>query len=247
MQLLERGVSAKLLKGQFDAVKAMEGNNVAGQIERYKQMYNLNYTGATQVWKMSQNRTDWDNIENEIKGMQTKPEYQSDSQRLQDVMTKIDTSLVRIGAIKFDQMEIPKLNEVLNEVSAIRRAIAPTESESQFTDNPFIDQTTYNEYSIANYRNRHGEDRGEQIREQYMDVFNGYGIEVGSEADRKEGEFRREFARLSSMGVGATPGVDVQEYQILMDMLAELRRANGRNPINYEESPSNITIIFPPE
>jgi hypothetical protein len=42
MQLLERGVSADLLKGQWEAVKHLEGNNVAAMIERCKAMYGLN-------------------------------------------------------------------------------------------------------------------------------------------------------------------------------------------------------------
>ena len=113
MQLLERGVSKELLKGQFEAVRSLEGGNTAGQIERFKQMYNLNYTGAAQVWEMSERaasgKIDWDQAERDIKKFQKDPNYQSDSQRLQDVLTRIDTSLVNMGSIKFDEMEIPRL------------------------------------------------------------------------------------------------------------------------------------------
>ena len=108
MQLLERGVTADLLKHQFAAVNRLEGNNTAGAIERYRQMYNLNYTGAAQVWKMQQAYLDDPgqfNAEKQaahIKGLQEDPEYQSDSTRLQNVLTKLDTSLVNLGKSAFN-------------------------------------------------------------------------------------------------------------------------------------------------
>ena len=124
MMLLERGVSADLLKGQFNAVRDMEGNNPAGQIERFMKMYNLSYTGGKAVYDMalkSANWTDadWKKAEKDIKEFQVTPGMESDSQNLQDIMTKINTSLVNIGKIKFDSMEIPKLTDIAGDVHNI--------------------------------------------------------------------------------------------------------------------------------
>jgi hypothetical protein len=113
MQLIERGVSADMLKGQFEAVNRLEGDNTAGIIERFKSMYGLNYTGATQVWAMMRNAKDANGnfnfnareYERQIKEMQTKPGYASDSALLQTAINKMTDNLVNIGKFKFDSTE----------------------------------------------------------------------------------------------------------------------------------------------
>jgi hypothetical protein len=108
MQILERGVTAELLKHQFESVNKLEGNNAAGAIERYRQMYNLNYTGAAQVWKMQgaylndPGKFSAEEQADTIKRFQEDPEYQSDSTRLQNVLTRLDTSLVNLGKSAFN-------------------------------------------------------------------------------------------------------------------------------------------------
>jgi len=124
MQILERGVSAELLKGQFESVRNLEGDNKAAQIERFRQMYNLNYTGAAQVLKMSEGSegwtdADWKKAEKDIKEFQTTPGMKSDSQLLQDVMTDINTTLVNIGKIKFDEFEMKELPRIADDVHGI--------------------------------------------------------------------------------------------------------------------------------
>ena len=124
MQLLEKGVNKDLLKGQFDAVFSMErgiagdmnSGNRAGMIERFIKMYNLNYTGGTQIWDMMRNSAnwtekDWEEAEGKIKGFQIDPDMRSDSQRLQDVLTNLEKPLAEIGKLNFDKLEMPKLTE----------------------------------------------------------------------------------------------------------------------------------------
>jgi len=116
MQLLERGVSADLLKGQWSAVRQLDGNNTAAMIERFKTMYGLNYTGASQVWAMSRDSADWSDekwkeAEQKIKEFQENPDYKSDSQILQDIYNKINDAVVDIGKIKLDQVEMKILDE----------------------------------------------------------------------------------------------------------------------------------------
>ena len=56
----------------------MEGNNTAGAIERFRQMYNLNYTGAKQVYDMyekSRNgEVDWNAFYKAVSGITQKTE-----------------------------------------------------------------------------------------------------------------------------------------------------------------------------
>ena len=134
MQLLERGVSAELLKGQFAAVSRLEGNNTAGIIERFKSMYGLNYRGATEVWGMYERGFDketgkWkagfseEDFIKQIKDMTTKPGYASDSALLQDGLNKMANNLANIGKIHFDETEMNLLKTQADHVAAIRGAV----------------------------------------------------------------------------------------------------------------------------
>jgi hypothetical protein len=113
MTMLERGVSPNLLKGQFEAVSRLEGDNAAGIIERFKSMYGLNYNGARDVWAMMRGARDGDgnfnfNAEkfaNQIKEMQKKPEFQSDSAKLQTALNKMTDNLANVGKFHFDDTE----------------------------------------------------------------------------------------------------------------------------------------------
>jgi hypothetical protein len=127
MQLLERGVSADLLKGQFEAVNRLEGDNTAGIIERFMRMYGLNYTGASQVWGMMRDARG-DNgeytfnaqeYERQIKALQTDPKYISDSEKLTTAINRMTENLVSIGKIKFDETEFPTLQRQAADVAAI--------------------------------------------------------------------------------------------------------------------------------
>jgi hypothetical protein len=129
MQLLERGVSADLLRGQFEAVSRLEGNNTAGIIERFMQMYGLNYTGGAQVWAMMERGRDSETgeftfnaaqYEKDIRALRENPKYQSDSEKLQNTLNTLNNSLVNIGKIKFDLTEYPILIKQAQDVELIR-------------------------------------------------------------------------------------------------------------------------------
>jgi hypothetical protein len=129
MQILERGLSPELLKGQFEAVKRLEGGeNRAGIIERFKTMFGLNYTGATDVWAMMNNaETDKDgnltfdgkDIVGIIEKMKIDPRYQSDSEKWQTAMNKYTDALVNVGKFKFDDTQWSTLQEQAAHVAAI--------------------------------------------------------------------------------------------------------------------------------
>jgi len=127
MTLLERGVSADMLKGQWAAVRRLEGDNNAAMIERFKTMYGLNYTGAKQVWAMSHNawdsRTgDWkegfnaEEYEKKIKEMQETSGYRSDSSILQDLLNTVKNDGIKIGKIEFNNTELPAIKDAAKEI-----------------------------------------------------------------------------------------------------------------------------------
>ena len=123
MQLLEQGVSGDMLEGQFESVSRLEGNNVAGIIERFKKMYGLNYTGAAQVYGMMDNMGkpgfSADEIAKTIEDMKTDPKYQSDSEKLQTAINKMSDNLVNIGQFRFNDTEWGMLESQAADVAAI--------------------------------------------------------------------------------------------------------------------------------
>jgi hypothetical protein len=126
MQLLERGVSADLLKGQWEMVKRLEGDNVAGMIERFKAMYGLNYTGASQVWAMSRNSAnwsedDWQKAELDIRRFQETPGMKSDSATLADILNDLREKGIQIGQIEFFKTELPALRGAMKDLETAYR------------------------------------------------------------------------------------------------------------------------------
>jgi hypothetical protein len=123
MITLERGLRPELLGAQMQAVQEMEGTgNRAGQIERYRNMFGLNYTGATKIWEMSQNADFIENPERysrEIEDIRTTVYYKSDAQILQDAITKITTEGINIGKLTFEKVEMPYLKEATEEMRKI--------------------------------------------------------------------------------------------------------------------------------
>jgi flagellin-specific chaperone FliS len=115
MQILEYGLDPKLLKGQFEAVGRLENGNVAGMIERFKNLYGLNYTGAAQVYGMMGNMGkegfSEDEIVEKIKKLQETPGMRSDSALLSDTLNSLRNDGIKIGQLEFDNTEIKLLRE----------------------------------------------------------------------------------------------------------------------------------------
>jgi hypothetical protein len=170
MQLLERGLDSKLLGKQFEAVRNISGGDTADMIERFRNMYGLNYTGAAQVWGMAE---EWrkdpskytpETIKKEIEAMQTNPGYASDSALLNNIMNKVADTLANIGQIKFEQTELDILRnqadnvkEILEELRSGRPPTRETEADlpgkardyfvtSEVSEDPWFNkfQTAYN-------------------------------------------------------------------------------------------------------
>lgn len=120
-----------MLKGQFDAVKRLEGDNPAGIIERFKTMFGLNYHGAASVYNMMKNADedkngnllyDGKSITDIIEGYKIDPKMASDSVLLQDTLNKINNTLVSIGGLEVGK-EIEILNKTQRDVEAIKNKI----------------------------------------------------------------------------------------------------------------------------
>jgi hypothetical protein len=171
MITLERGMRPELLGEQMRAVREMDGEgNKAGQIERYRTMFGLNYTGASKVWEMSKNEDFIKNPERysrEIEDIRTKAEYKSDAQKLQDAITKLTTEGINVGHITFDKVEMPYLKEATEEMQKIHEDLLRKYEEQAVpmlnSHNPsYIRQTINNEDLV-----RSNLSQAKQILEKY--------------------------------------------------------------------------------
>ena len=100
MIFMEQGVTPELLAEQRKAVEKVAGkDNKQEQIELYKNMYKLNYTGATQVYEMLQNLNpeNKEEISKKIKDMQSEPKYLSDQKALLSTNEKIRYDVANLG------------------------------------------------------------------------------------------------------------------------------------------------------
>ena len=124
MRLVERGNDPKMFGEIARQVKAAEGDNVAGQIEQFKAIFGMNYTGATQVYEMAQKIGKDDYTEKDfaadIEKMKGSGQYDSEETKKQELINKIQTSVAQIHEKDFvetlrklDALAVEKGNELL--------------------------------------------------------------------------------------------------------------------------------------
>jgi len=144
LQLLGRGLSPALLKGQFEAIDRIEGkDNTAGQIERIKTMFGLNDRGAVEVWGMKRAAMDEEgnynfdagDYYNKIKEYRETPGFASDSQLLQDQLNIMNQTLVAIGSKHFPE-ELRLLGQAQSDVAAILAELTGKKRTEPLTAKP---------------------------------------------------------------------------------------------------------------
>ncbi|GHT83726.1 hypothetical protein FACS1894137_05640 [Spirochaetia bacterium] len=124
MQLMEQGMkSPTMLRDLMKSVQGIEGaGNTAGQIERYQNMFNMNYSRAAKLWKMSTKddfMKDPESFKAEVEEIQTNPEYQSDSTVLQNILNTLTETGIKNGKLAFDKVEIEHLNDAVEQMKLI--------------------------------------------------------------------------------------------------------------------------------
>ena len=106
MLLTEQGTNPQMFTEIAKSVQALEGKgNVAGQVERFKDIFKLNYQGAVDVYNMFQElqngkMTEAD-FQKQIASMQKDAAYQSDDTKRQNAITNIETNVALMAKSKF--------------------------------------------------------------------------------------------------------------------------------------------------
>lgn len=124
MMLLEQGLNAK----NFGAIMGVIGESTdskEGQIERIRQMFGLNYTGASRLLQLDPKKFEGNEaaFEAELKRIQNDPEMQNNETRNQKALNEIKAAVVNVGEGLAD-MKIAGLDMIAGDVNKIATFIA---------------------------------------------------------------------------------------------------------------------------
>ena len=105
MLLMEQGNNPEMFGAIAASVEAMEGNNYTAKIERYKDIFKLNYHGAADVAAMAERigkdgYTEKD-FADAISAMQQDKQYQSEEVKWQNNINEIDKNVALMAQSKF--------------------------------------------------------------------------------------------------------------------------------------------------
>ena len=104
--LMEQGNNPEMFTEIAKSVQALEGKgNRAGQVERFKDIFKLNYHGAIDVYNMFQElqagKMSAKTFQKNIESMKKDAAYQSDDTKRQNAITNIETSVALMAKSKF--------------------------------------------------------------------------------------------------------------------------------------------------
>ena len=106
MLLMEQGNNPEMFTEIAKSVQDLEGKgNIAGQIERFKDIFKLNYHGSRDVYNMFQEFQDGKmtatTFQKKIESMKKDAAYQSDDTKRQNAITNIEASVALMAKSKF--------------------------------------------------------------------------------------------------------------------------------------------------
>jgi len=115
MRILERGVSADMLKGIFSEVGKLD-SSPDEIISRFKNMFNTTYTEAADIYTMYQNsgnytESDWKKIADQVTNMNVDHKAESDRTKLQDNVNIVKENIVKIGS-KMADIKVGALSHI---------------------------------------------------------------------------------------------------------------------------------------
>lgn len=118
MLLMEKGTNPAMFAEVAKSIQDIEGENIAGQIERYKDVYKLNYAGAVDVYnmalKMRNGNMTEETFSEAISAMQQDKQYQSEEVKWQNNINEIDKNVALMAQSKFWE-NLNKLESIAEE------------------------------------------------------------------------------------------------------------------------------------
>lgn len=106
MLLMEQGTNPEMFGNIVDSIKALEGDNVTGQVEQFRKAFKLNYAGAIDIYNMTKDldagSLTKEQFQKRVVSMQTDANYMSDEQKKQQMANDIHAIATKIGKGAFD-------------------------------------------------------------------------------------------------------------------------------------------------
>lgn len=115
MRILEKGVSADMLKGIFEDVGKLD-SSPDEIISRFKNMFNTTYTEAADIYTMFKNSAnfseeDWKKYSKQVNEMNVDHKAESDRTKLQDNVNIVKENVVKIGS-KMADIKVGALSHI---------------------------------------------------------------------------------------------------------------------------------------
>ena len=128
MMLLEQGLNPQNFGSIMSSLIDVEGKeNVTGQIERLREMFGLNYTGASRLLKLYQDNGG--NVdESKIKNVMQAPENQNAETKWQKSVNQIAESIQKMGQPVF-KVELGAMSGIASDVSRIANFLIKPDEE----------------------------------------------------------------------------------------------------------------------
>ena len=145
MLLMEQGNNPEMFTEIAKSVQDLEGKgNIAGQIERFKDIFKLNYHGSRDVYNMFQEFQDGKmtatTFQKKIESMKKDAAYQSDDTKRQNAITNIEASVALMAKSKFWEA-----TDYLSKMSVKKEIKAETGKASFKFSKKFFDEENLDE------------------------------------------------------------------------------------------------------
>ena len=177
MMLLEQGLNAKNFGAIMGAI-SKSTDSKEGQIERIRQMFGVNYTGASRILQLDRNAFKDDaSFEAELKRIQNDPEMQNNETRNQKALNDIKAAVVSFGE-GLANLKISGMESISRSVSNIERWLGTdykNRADTQEAEN-IMDSLDDKKMSIVTSNMKYYGDKKEGVnRLKALAAWNGFG------------------------------------------------------------------------
>jgi len=232
MRYMERGFDPKLFMKQMEMIESLDSGNVAGQIERMRSMYGLNYQGATQLYDMRQrhiaNPSAYTEaqLQKDLDAVKMNPSFNSDSTNIANMTNAVQSINTQIGQMKLDEWN----NYYEAALSKLRSESDNMKADSRIKEYPELvamsGPTLTPISDVINYKNIDENDMGEEYVGRFLKVLNEGKINENTIAMDIAGKFIDLFTARTPGGIKSDQMItrfgNTSETQRLESLLSQL-------------------------
>lgn len=175
MMLMERGLDADNFSSIMGAINDTTGST-EGRIERLRQMFGVNYTGASRLLQLDPSKYNKQELQAEIDKIKNAPDMQNNETKYQEAMNQIKQYVVGMGQ-GIAELKIQGMDMVVTGIDKITNYLGLGSNDRVFSNEPMVgnalfDESTenawfmnsgfnaYNKKELSSYLLRKGEDGG---------------------------------------------------------------------------------------